>query len=93
MGFCEKHGIEKRVSKTSGKEYCVECYKERHKDDNQQGGGYKKGGNEGFALSYAKDLMIKKLDKVDYDAQKLVDSTIWIADKFYNWLEGKGVKQ
>ena len=46
------------------------------------GGGFKqRGGNESFALSYAKDLVVA--GKVD------LKNILPTADKFYAWLEGK----
>lgn len=48
------------------------------------GGGFGKkerGGNESFALAYAKDLVVA--GKVD------IKSILSTADKFYDWLEGK----
>ena len=46
-----------------------------------QGGGFKRSGNESFALSYAKDLVVA--GKVD------LKNILPTADKFYAWLEGK----
>lgn len=45
------------------------------------GGGQKRGGNESFALAYAKDLVVG--GKVD------IKAILTTADKMYNWLEGK----
>jgi len=45
------------------------------------GGGGKRGGNESFALSYAKDLVVG--GKVD------IKHILPIADKLYAWLESK----
>lgn len=45
------------------------------------GGGKQRGGNESFALSYAKDLVVA--GKVD------IKQILPIADKLYDWLEGK----
>lgn len=45
------------------------------------GGGQKRGGNESFALAYAKDLVVA--GKVD------IKAILPTADKLYNWLESK----
>ncbi len=45
------------------------------------GGGKNRGGNESFALSYAKDIVVA--GKVD------VKQILPLADKLYAWLEGK----
>lgn len=45
------------------------------------GGGKAKGGNESFALSYSKDLVVA--GKVD------IKEILTCADKLYNWLESK----
>lgn len=49
------------------------------------GGGKQRGGNESFALSYAKDLVVG--GKVD------IKDIIRTADQFYTWLEGKKTPQ
>lgn len=48
---------------------------------NQGGGGRPRSGNESFALSYAKDLVVA--GKVD------IKQIIETADKLFNWLESK----
>lgn len=45
------------------------------------GGGGKRSGNESFALSYSKDLVVA--GKVD------IKQILETADKLYNWLEAK----
>lgn len=45
------------------------------------GGGQKRGGNESFALAYAKDLVVG--GKVG------IDQILPTADKLYGWLESK----
>lgn len=51
------------------------------KNTNQGGGQRQRAGNESFALSYAKDLVIG--GKVD------VSKILETADKLYGWLESK----
>lgn len=50
-------------------------------------GGAKTGGNASFALAYSKDLMVKKLEQENYNADEIVKGTLWIADKFKAWLD------
>lgn len=50
---------------------------------NSFGGGGKRGGNESFALAYAKDLVVG--GKTD------LKNILPLADKLYAWLEGKKV--
>jgi hypothetical protein len=64
----------------------------------QPEGGYKKGGNyesaadrekakyPSFALAYAKDVIISTSLVDGCDPDEIADTTIWIADKYLEWL-------
>lgn len=50
------------------------------------GGGRQRGGNESFALSYAKDYAVAS---IGVGKEWNLEYTLKMADKFYEWLEAK----
>ncbi len=50
------------------------------------GGGKRQGGNESFALAYAKDIAVAHIEKgKDFKAEEIVK----VAEVFYVWMESK----
>lgn len=50
------------------------------------GGGKRQGGNESFALAYAKDIAVAHIEKgKEFKASDVVT----VAETFYNWMESK----
>lgn len=53
------------------------------------GKGSKPANNAGFALSYAKDVMIASMNKESKTDVLTSDHCLKLAEKFYNWLEAR----
>jgi hypothetical protein len=65
--------------------------KVKAKAKNGFAGGGKPKGNESFAISYSKDLVIAMMPKMQVQptSTELAKVIITVADTFYNWLETK----